>query len=128
MQYYRLFQTGNNLFWAIFGKGEPHFADIYNCQNVTNVETLDNTIVDENRHYFTEAIGYGMWGMYHFIACLVILNMLIGMMAESYQRVQVGIQFQFYLSLLLKLIFYFLSKWTFFKQNGYISKEIKNVL
>ncbi|KAF8784882.1 Transient-receptor-potential-like protein like [Argiope bruennichi] len=85
----RLFQTGNNLFWAIFGKGEPHFADIYNCQNKTNGEvSMDEIIIDENRHYFTEAVGYGMWGMYHFIACLVILNMLIGMMAESYQRVQ----------------------------------------
>ncbi|PRD24501.1 UNVERIFIED_CONTAM: Short transient receptor potential channel 5 [Trichonephila clavipes] len=83
-----LFQTGNNLFWAIFGKGEPHFADIYNCQNKTNEESMEEIIIDENRHYFTEAVGYGMWGMYHFIACLVILNMLIGMMAESYQRVQ----------------------------------------
>ncbi|KAG8178568.1 hypothetical protein JTE90_004496 [Oedothorax gibbosus] len=88
-EFQTLFQTGNNLFWAIFGKGEPHFADIYNCQNTTNVESsLDKTAIDENRHYFTEAIGYGMWGMYHFIACLVILNMLIGMLAESYQRVQ----------------------------------------
>ncbi|GBL75435.1 Transient receptor potential-gamma protein [Araneus ventricosus] len=85
----RLFQTGNNLFWAIFGKGEPHFADIYNCQNKTNGKvSMDEITIDENRHYFTEAVGYGMWGMYHFIACLVILNMLIGMMAESYQRVQ----------------------------------------
>ncbi|CAL1261675.1 unnamed protein product [Larinioides sclopetarius] len=88
-EFQTLFQTGNNLFWAIFGKGEPHFADIYNCQNKTNGKvSMDEIITDENRHYFTEAVGYGMWGMYHFIACLVILNMLIGMMAESYQRVQ----------------------------------------
>ncbi|GFS47584.1 short transient receptor potential channel 5 [Trichonephila inaurata madagascariensis] len=87
-EFQTLFQTGNNLFWAIFGKGEPHFADIYNCQNKTNEESMEEIIIDENRHYFTEAVGYGMWGMYHFIACLVILNMLIGMMAESYQRVQ----------------------------------------
>ncbi|GIZ03698.1 short transient receptor potential channel 4 [Caerostris extrusa] len=87
-EFQTLFQTGNNLFWAIFGKGEPYFADIYNCQNKTNGQFFGEITVDENRHYFTEAIGYGMWGMYHFIACLVILNMLIGMMAESYQRVQ----------------------------------------
>ncbi|XP_035231950.1 short transient receptor potential channel 5-like [Stegodyphus dumicola] len=88
-QFQTLFKTSNNLFWAIFGKGEPHFASIHNCRNMTSGGSLvDEVMVDENKHYFTEAIGYGMWGMYHFIACLVLLNMLIGMMAESYQRVQ----------------------------------------
>ncbi|XP_015927173.1 short transient receptor potential channel 4-like [Parasteatoda tepidariorum] len=86
-EFQTLFQTGNKLFWAIFGKGEPHFADIYHCPKNDTGSELGIKIA-ENDHFFTEAVGYAMWGIYHFIACLVVLNMLIGMMAESYQRVQ----------------------------------------
>ncbi|XP_069495503.1 short transient receptor potential channel 4 isoform X2 [Ambystoma mexicanum] len=64
-----LFETLQSLFWSIFG-----LINLY----VTNVEP---------RHEFTEFVGATMFGTYNVISLVVLLNMLIAMMNNSYQLI-----------------------------------------
>lgn len=70
----RLFETLQSLFWSIFG-----LLNLY----VTNVKA---------RHEFTEFIGATMFGTYNVISLVVLLNMLIAMMNNSYQLIAVSPQ------------------------------------
>lgn len=67
----RLFETLQSLFWSIFG-----LINLY----VTNVDA---------DHQFTEFVGATMFGTYNIIALVVLLNMLIAMMNNSYQHIAV---------------------------------------
>ncbi|XP_061595338.1 short transient receptor potential channel 4-like [Cololabis saira] len=64
-----LFETLQSLFWSIFG-----LISLY----VTNVDA---------DHQFTEFIGATMFGTYNIISLVVLLNMLIAMMNNSYQHI-----------------------------------------
>ncbi|TSK49676.1 Short transient receptor potential channel 4 [Bagarius yarrelli] len=64
-----LFETLQSLFWSIFG-----LINLY----VTNVQA---------DHKFTEFIGATMFGTYNIISLVVLLNMLIAMMNNSYQHI-----------------------------------------
>ncbi|KAL7852834.1 hypothetical protein SRHO_G00186190 [Serrasalmus rhombeus] len=64
-----LFETLQSLFWSIFG-----LLNLY----VTNVKA---------RHEFTEFVGATMFGTYNIISLVVLLNMLIAMMNNSYQLI-----------------------------------------
>ncbi|XP_007889426.2 short transient receptor potential channel 4b [Callorhinchus milii] len=64
-----LFETLQSLFWSIFG-----LINLY----VTNVKA---------RHEFTEFVGTTMFGTYNVISLVVLLNMLIAMMNNSYQLI-----------------------------------------
>ncbi|KAF8784880.1 Short transient receptor potential channel 4 like protein [Argiope bruennichi] len=77
--------TFKNLFWAIFGMGEPDFAQIVVGNMSMNGSNITN---EDHEHLFTEGVGYTLWGFYHMVTVVVLLNMLIAMMTESYQRVQ----------------------------------------
>lgn len=79
---FRLFETLQSLFWSVFG-----LISLY----VTNV--------DEN-HEFTEFVGTTMFGTYNVISLVVLLNMLIAMMNNSYQHIAVSsVDFPFFPSL-----------------------------
>lgn len=67
----RLFETLQSLFWSVFG-----LLNLY----VTNVKA---------RHEFTEFVGATMFGTYNVISLVVLLNMLIAMMNNSYQLIAV---------------------------------------
>lgn len=69
---FRLFETLQSLFWSIFG-----LINLY----VTNVEP---------DHTFTEFVGSTMFGTYNIISLVVLLNMLIAMMNNSYQHIAVS--------------------------------------
>lgn len=69
---YRLFETLQSLFWSIFG-----LINLY----VTNVDA---------EHQFTEFVGATMFGTYNIISLVVLLNMLIAMMNNSYQHIAVS--------------------------------------
>lgn len=69
----RLFETLQSLFWSIFG-----LISLY----VTNVEP---------DHEFTEFVGSTMFGTYNIISLVVLLNMLIAMMNNSYQLIAVSV-------------------------------------
>ncbi|KAG9491964.1 hypothetical protein GDO78_000462 [Eleutherodactylus coqui] len=64
-----LFETLQSLFWSIFG-----LINLY----VTKVEP---------DHTFTEFVGATMFGTYNVISLVVLLNMLIAMMNNSYQLI-----------------------------------------
>ncbi|KAM4796084.1 short transient receptor potential channel 4 [Rhinophrynus dorsalis] len=64
-----LFETLQSLFWSIFG-----LINLY----VTNVKP---------QHEFTEFVGATMFGTYNVISLVVLLNMLIAMMNNSYQLI-----------------------------------------
>uniref|UniRef100_A0A4W6FQ61 Transient receptor potential cation channel, subfamily C, member 4a n=1 Tax=Lates calcarifer TaxID=8187 RepID=A0A4W6FQ61_LATCA len=64
-----LFETLQSLFWSIFG-----LINLY----VTNVDP---------DHQFTEFVGATMFGTYNIISLVVLLNMLIAMMNNSYQHI-----------------------------------------
>ncbi|KAM9801697.1 short transient receptor potential channel 4b [Neosynchiropus ocellatus] len=64
-----LFETMQSLFWSIFG-----LISLY----VTNVKP---------DHKFTEFVGTTMFGTYNVISLVVLLNMLIAMMNNSYQHI-----------------------------------------
>ncbi|XP_062308993.1 short transient receptor potential channel 4-like [Osmerus eperlanus] len=64
-----LFETLQSLFWSIFG-----LISLY----VTNVNA---------DHQFTEFVGATMFGTYNIISLVVLLNMLIAMMNNSYQHI-----------------------------------------
>ena len=68
----RLFETLQSLFWSIFG-----LISLY----VTNVQA---------EHVFTEFVGATMFGTYNVISLVVLLNMLIAMMNNSYQHIAVS--------------------------------------
>lgn len=69
---FRLFETLQSLFWSIFG-----LINLY----VTNVQP---------KHEFTEFVGATMFGTYNVISLVVLLNMLIAMMNNSYQLIAVS--------------------------------------
>ncbi|XP_018415673.1 PREDICTED: short transient receptor potential channel 4 [Nanorana parkeri] len=64
-----LFETLQSLFWSIFG-----LINLY----VTKVQP---------DHKFTEFVGATMFGTYNVISLVVLLNMLIAMMNNSYQLI-----------------------------------------
>ncbi|KAL2094258.1 hypothetical protein ACEWY4_008977 [Coilia grayii] len=64
-----LFETLQSLFWSVFG-----LINLY----VTNVKP---------DHEFTEFVGATMFGTYNIISLVVLLNMLIAMMNNSYQHI-----------------------------------------
>ncbi|XP_033486963.1 short transient receptor potential channel 4b [Epinephelus lanceolatus] len=64
-----LFETLQSLFWSVFG-----LISLY----VTNVKP---------KHEFTEFVGTTMFGTYNVISLVVLLNMLIAMMNNSYQHI-----------------------------------------
>lgn len=72
LSFFRLFETLQSLFWSIFG-----LINLY----VTNVKA---------RHEFTEFVGATMFGTYNIISLVVLLNMLIAMMNNSYQLIAVS--------------------------------------
>ncbi|XP_055958673.1 transient receptor potential-gamma protein isoform X2 [Patella vulgata] len=63
-----LFEILQSLYWSIFG-----------------LVDLEHAELKEFNHQFTELIGKLMFGSYCFIALIVLLNMLIAMMSNSYQ-------------------------------------------
>ena len=67
------------LFWSIFAMSPFESADVI----------IDNAVGTQaiNKHLFTEAVGYILFGVYHVIVVIVLLNLLIAMMSNSYQHV-----------------------------------------
>ncbi|XP_035010314.1 short transient receptor potential channel 4b [Hippoglossus stenolepis] len=65
-----LFETLQSLFWSVFGLINLHVTDM----NGTD-------------HQFTEFVGSTMFGTYSVISQIVLLNMLIAMMNNSYQHI-----------------------------------------
>lgn len=68
-----LFEIIQSLYWAIYGLVDLEHSEL------------------EEPHEFTEFIGKLMFGSYSWIAFVVLLNLLIAMMSNSYQNISVSI-------------------------------------
>ncbi|KAL8587650.1 hypothetical protein ACOMHN_045339 [Nucella lapillus] len=66
-----LFEILQSLYWAIFGLVDLEHAELK----------------PRFQHEFTEIVGKLMFGTYSYIALVVLLNMLIAMMSNSYQLI-----------------------------------------
>ena len=64
--------TFHTVFWSLFSLGEP-----------TAVE------LGAFNHYFTQNVGYWIFGAYNIATVIVLLNMLIAMMSRSFEKIQV---------------------------------------
>ncbi|XP_070555124.1 short transient receptor potential channel 4-like [Ptychodera flava] len=64
-------ETMNTLFWAIFG--------------VTKLESLN---VEGRDRWFVEGVGQTLYGAYHVIGIIVLLNILIAMMTKTYTKIE----------------------------------------
>lgn len=71
---FSLFEIIQSLYWAIYG-----------------LVDLDHLELEED-HEFTEFIGKLMFGSYSWIGIVVLLNLLIAMMSNSYQNISVSMQ------------------------------------
>ena len=66
--------TFRTVFWSLFGRGEPTVVEL-----------------DPFGHYFTETVGYWIFGVYNITTVIVLLNMLIAMMSRSFEIIQVSV-------------------------------------
>ncbi len=75
------------LFWDMFGMGSITDATVVvdnRCSNDT-----DQACYPVNKHQLTEAVGFILYGIYHLILVLMLLNMLIAIMSNTFYRIQV---------------------------------------
>ncbi|XP_026323633.1 short transient receptor potential channel 4-like isoform X1 [Hyposmocoma kahamanoa] len=75
--------TLNTLFWALFCMAPLESADVV----LENTENIHVKGPRNNRHAFTERIGYFCFGCFEVISVIVVLNMLIATMSNTFQRV-----------------------------------------
>ncbi|XP_073942520.1 short transient receptor potential channel 4-like isoform X2 [Choristoneura fumiferana] len=76
-----LSDTLNTLFWALFCMAPLESADVI----LENRSLRDKA--HRNRHTYTERIGYFCFGIFEVISVIVVLNMLIATMSNTFQRV-----------------------------------------
>lgn len=69
--YFRLGESYATLYWSLFGITAKHDLKIQNGQT------------------FTEMLGRLMFMLYHCMAIIVLINMLIAMMSNSFQNIEV---------------------------------------
>ena len=69
---FSLFEIIQSLYWAIYGLVDLEHSEL------------------EEPHEFTEFISKLMFGSYSWIAFVVLLNLLIAMMSNSYQNISVS--------------------------------------
>ena len=80
-----LFETLQTLYWGVFGLVEKDRLELH------------------RRHVFTMFIGLTMFGTYCAIMIIILINMLIAMMNNSYQRIAVNLLIKIYFFLFLSI-------------------------
>lgn len=95
-------------FWAIFTMSDLSSGDVV-------IEALpgevENTVII-NEHTFTEAVGYISFALFEVLIVIVLLNMLIATMSNTFQRVSDNVN----------------TEWTFGKTDLYIDYMEQTVL
>ncbi|XP_053601488.1 short transient receptor potential channel 5-like isoform X2 [Plodia interpunctella] len=76
--------TLKTLFWAVFCMAPLESADVVIANN-RNIRSMEK--FQENRHEFTELVGYFCFGCFEVISVIIVLNMLIATMSNTFQRV-----------------------------------------
>ncbi|CAH1232490.1 TRPC5 [Branchiostoma lanceolatum] len=68
------------LFWSLFGLGEKDTLDL-------SISESGNPDGRYKEHTLTMYVGLALYGLYNVVAAVVLLNMLIAMMSNSYQAI-----------------------------------------
>ncbi|XP_033646603.1 short transient receptor potential channel 4-like isoform X1 [Asterias rubens] len=77
MYFSTLPETMGTLFWALFGLPDLDILDLRHAN-----------------HTFTEGVGTGLYAVYHIIAIVVLMNVLIAMMSNTYTRIEEDAEIQ----------------------------------
>ncbi|KAF5297803.1 hypothetical protein FQA39_LY11952 [Lamprigera yunnana] len=75
--------TLKTFFWALFCMSALESADVI-IENLPG-ETEGTTII--NKHVFTETVGYFAFALFEVLTVIILLNMLIATMSNTFQRV-----------------------------------------
>lgn len=75
--------TLKTFFWALFTMSGVDSADVV-IENLPG-ETDNTTII--NKHTFTEAVGYIAFALFEVLTVIMVMNMLIATMSNTFQRV-----------------------------------------
>ncbi|XP_019619618.1 PREDICTED: short transient receptor potential channel 4-like [Branchiostoma belcheri] len=78
--FYRFQGAFEELFWSLFGLGSKDTLDL-------SINPKANSGSDLQEHTLTMYIGEALYGLYMVVAVVVLLNMLIAMMSNSYQQI-----------------------------------------
>ena len=78
-------KTAKTLFWALFGLAPAEAPDVIISNRYANGSIWKN--YEYREHSFTQTSGYIMFGMYQVIGILILLNTLIAVMSNTYQKV-----------------------------------------
>ncbi|XP_055355691.1 short transient receptor potential channel 4-like isoform X2 [Paramacrobiotus metropolitanus] len=77
--------TGKTLFWTLFGRAPGEAADVIIGNRFDNGTVWKDYAYQE--HSFTQLCGYIIFGLYHVVAILMLLNTLIAVMSNAFNRV-----------------------------------------
>lgn len=100
--------TLKTFFWALFCMSSLESADVV-IENLPG-ETDNSTII--NKHTFTEAVGYIAFALFEVLTVIMILNMLIATMSNTFQRVTDNVDIE----------------WTFGKTDFYLEHMLETTL
>lgn len=64
------------MFWSLFGLGDPKNLSLTPYENP-----------------LTEILGELLYGMYHWASIIVLLNMLVASMTQSYEKILVNLKY-----------------------------------
>ncbi|XP_017774988.1 PREDICTED: short transient receptor potential channel 4-like [Nicrophorus vespilloides] len=95
-------------FWAIFCMAPLEAADVV----IENLPGEKEKTTITNHHEFTEAIGYMVYGTFEVLIVIMLLNMLIATISNTYQRVTDNVDVE----------------WTFGKTDLYIEYMLQTTL
>ncbi len=69
---FRIPLTFQTMFWSLFGLGDP-----------------DNVTLGNYKNDLTEVFGSLLYGTYHIASVIVLLNMLVASMTQSFEKILV---------------------------------------
>lgn len=77
------------LFWGMFGYGDIAYTDVIVDNTCGSGANQTGACYSATYHSFTEGTGYFLYALYHVIMLTTLLNMLIGIMANTLSEIQV---------------------------------------
>jgi len=69
------------LFWRVLDPGEPEMAQVIKRRNSTNP---DDFVIS---HEFSHLLGLGIWAAYQLIVTVILLNILIALMNNTFSKI-----------------------------------------
>lgn len=84
-----MLDTFKTLFWGIFCMTSLESPDVV----VGNVGS-GGALIETQQHYLTQFVGYGLFALFEVLMVIVLLNMLIAAMSDTFQSVSDNAEFE----------------------------------